>query len=98
MGEMVGDQTANQAAKPLKKVEKNNHQFWNSRIAGLVVFSSLVCSLVCVCLLSSLDPSSGGPSRSLVERLSGKPVELGRAPPEGQGSWQAGGCSYLGPG
>jgi hypothetical protein len=39
MREMVGDQTANQAAKPLKKgkKEKKNHQFWNSRIAILVV-------------------------------------------------------------
>jgi hypothetical protein len=36
MGEMVGDQTVNQAAKPLKKGKKN-HQFWNSRIAVLVV-------------------------------------------------------------
>jgi hypothetical protein len=38
MGEMVGDQTANEAAKPLKKVKKRkkNHQFWNSRIAVLV--------------------------------------------------------------
>jgi hypothetical protein len=40
MGEMVGDQTENQAAKPLKrekKMKKKNHQFWNSRIAGSVV-------------------------------------------------------------
>jgi hypothetical protein len=39
MGEMVGDQTANQAAKPLKreKKKKKNHQFWNSRIESLVV-------------------------------------------------------------
>jgi hypothetical protein len=53
---MVGDQTANQAAKPLKKGEKKkkkNHQFWNSRIADLVVFISSVCSLVCVCLLGT---------------------------------------------
>jgi hypothetical protein len=34
MGQMVGDQTANQAAKPLKNEEKKNHQFWNSRIAA----------------------------------------------------------------
>jgi hypothetical protein len=57
MGEMVGDQTANQAAKPLKKGEKEkkkNHQFWNSRIAGLVVFISLVSIPVCVCLLGVL--------------------------------------------
>jgi hypothetical protein len=47
MGEMVGYQTANQAAKPLKKGEKKSHQFWNGRIAGLVVFSSLVSSPVC---------------------------------------------------
>jgi hypothetical protein len=32
-----------------------------------------------------------------VERLSGKPVELGSAPPEGQGSWWAGGCGCLSP-
>jgi hypothetical protein len=41
MREMVGDQTANQAAKPLKKGKKRkrkkNHQFWNNRIAVLVV-------------------------------------------------------------
>jgi hypothetical protein len=48
---MVGDQTPNQTAKPFKKGEKKNHQFWNSRIAGLVVFSSLVSSPVCACLL-----------------------------------------------
>jgi hypothetical protein len=33
MGEMVGDQTANQIAKPLKKGKKN-HQFWKSTIAA----------------------------------------------------------------
>jgi hypothetical protein len=49
----VGDQTENQAAKPLKKGEKN-HQFWNSRIAGLVVFTSLVSSPVSVCFLGTL--------------------------------------------
>jgi hypothetical protein len=50
MGEMVGDQTANQAAKPLKRAKKKkNHQFWNSRIAGLNVFASLVSRPVCVC-------------------------------------------------
>jgi hypothetical protein len=55
MGEMVGDQTANQAAKPLKKGEKQKQkQFWNSRIAGLVAFSSLVSSPVCECLLGTL--------------------------------------------
>jgi hypothetical protein len=54
MGEMVGDQTAHQAGKCLKKGEKKNHQFWNSRIAGLVVFSSLVSSPVCECLLGML--------------------------------------------
>jgi hypothetical protein len=36
MGEMVDDRTVNQAANPLKKGKKN-HQFWNSRIAVLVV-------------------------------------------------------------
>jgi hypothetical protein len=54
MGEIVGDQTANKAPKPLKKRGKKNHQFWNSRIAGLVVFSCLVSSPVCVCLLGML--------------------------------------------
>jgi hypothetical protein len=51
MGEMVGDQTGNQAAKPLKKGEKEkekSHQFWNSRIVVIVIFSSLVSSPVCV--------------------------------------------------
>jgi predicted nucleic acid-binding Zn ribbon protein len=39
MGEIVDDQTANQAANPLKKEKKRkkNHQFWSSRIAVLVV-------------------------------------------------------------
>jgi hypothetical protein len=56
MGEMVGDQTANQAAKSLKKgeKEKKNQHFWNSRIAGLVVITSLVSSPVCGCLLGML--------------------------------------------
>jgi hypothetical protein len=36
MVEMVDDQTANQAANPLKKGKKNN-QFWNTRITVLVV-------------------------------------------------------------
>jgi hypothetical protein len=55
---MLSDQTAHQAAKPLKKGEKEkkkkNHQFWNSRIAGLVVVTPLVSSPVCVCLLGTL--------------------------------------------
>jgi hypothetical protein len=38
---MVGDPTANQAANPLKKGKKN-HQFWNSRIAVLVVVMLLL--------------------------------------------------------
>jgi hypothetical protein len=48
MREMVGDQIVNQAAKPLKKgkkkigKEKKNHQFWNSRIAVLVVLMLLL--------------------------------------------------------
>jgi hypothetical protein len=45
MKEIVGDQIANQAAKPLKKgkkKEKNNHQFWNSRIGVLVVLMLLL--------------------------------------------------------
>jgi hypothetical protein len=54
MEETVADQTANKAGKPLKRGEKKNHQFWNSRIAGLVVFSSLVSSPVCECLLGTL--------------------------------------------
>jgi hypothetical protein len=37
MGEMVGDQIANQAANPLKKRKRKIYQFWNSRIAALVV-------------------------------------------------------------
>jgi hypothetical protein len=41
MGEMVGDQTANWTAKPLQK-RKNNHQFWNSRIAVLVFLMLLL--------------------------------------------------------
>jgi hypothetical protein len=36
MGEIVGDQTANWTAKPLKKGKKT-HQFWNSRTAVSVV-------------------------------------------------------------
>jgi hypothetical protein len=36
MGKMVDDQTANQAANPLKKGKKN-HQFWCSKIVVLVV-------------------------------------------------------------
>jgi hypothetical protein len=54
MGEMVGDQTANKAGKPLKKGEKKNHQFWNNRIADLVVCSSSVSIPVCECLLGML--------------------------------------------
>jgi hypothetical protein len=41
IGKMVGDQTANQTAKSLKKGEKN-HLFWNSRIAVLVVLMLLL--------------------------------------------------------
>jgi hypothetical protein len=37
MVEMVDDQIVNQAANPLKKWGKKNRQFWNSRIAVLVV-------------------------------------------------------------
>jgi hypothetical protein len=37
MGEMVGDQTANQAANPLKKGKK----IWNCRIAVLAVLMFL---------------------------------------------------------
>jgi hypothetical protein len=35
-----------------------------------------------------LEPSSGSPSGSMVERLSGKPIELGLASPKVGGSWQ----------
>jgi hypothetical protein len=51
---MVGD-TKN-LAPTLKegRKRKKNHQFWNSMIAGLVVFSSLVSGPVCVCLLDML--------------------------------------------
>jgi hypothetical protein len=43
IGEMVGDQTAKQSANPLKKgKQKNIHQFWNSRIAVLVVVRPLL--------------------------------------------------------
>jgi hypothetical protein len=45
-----------------------------------------------------LEPSSHGPIGSLVERLSGKPVELAWALPKVWGSWQAGGRGYLTPG
>jgi hypothetical protein len=52
MGEMVGDQTAKQATKPLKKGEREKKTTGsvNSRIEGLVVFSSLVSCPVCVAL------------------------------------------------
>jgi hypothetical protein len=82
------EMVANQAAKPLKKGGKknNNHQFWNSRIAG-----SLSCSVTP--LASSpgarLEPCSGGTSRSLMEQLYGKPVELGPGSTRGAG-FQAG--------
>jgi hypothetical protein len=62
MGEMVGDQTANQAAKPLKEEEKikrkKNHQFWNSKIAGSLSCSvtPLASSLVCVSLRHVSSP------------------------------------------
>jgi hypothetical protein len=57
----------------------------------LFCYSFSVQSCLCV------SPSSGGPNGSLVEWFSGKPVELGPAPPEGQGSWQAGGRACLMP-
>jgi hypothetical protein len=41
MGEMVGDQTANQAANPFK-TGKKIYQFWNSGIAVLVVVMPLL--------------------------------------------------------
>jgi hypothetical protein len=43
MGEMVGDQTANQMVKPLKKGKyKKKNQFWHNRIADLVVLILLL--------------------------------------------------------
>jgi hypothetical protein len=45
MGEMVDDQTANQAQNPLKKgkkKKKKNHQLWNNRIAVLVFLMVLL--------------------------------------------------------
>jgi hypothetical protein len=44
MREMVSDQIADQAAKPLKKGEKKkkNHQFCNSGIAVLVILILLL--------------------------------------------------------
>jgi hypothetical protein len=60
---MVGDQTPNQAAKPLKKggekrTKRNNHQFWNSRIAGSLSCSvtPLASSSVCVSLRQVWSP------------------------------------------
>jgi hypothetical protein len=41
MGEMVGDQTSNQTAKPLKK-DKKNYSFWNSTFTVLVVLMLLL--------------------------------------------------------
>jgi hypothetical protein len=55
---LVGDQRANQAAKPLKKgkKEKKNHQFWNNRIAVLVVVMySFSIQTVCMCLLGRFE-------------------------------------------
>jgi hypothetical protein len=45
-----------------------------------------------------LEPSSNSLSGSLVERLSGKSVELGLAPPKERGFLVAGGCKCLVPG
>jgi hypothetical protein len=67
MGEVVGDQTANQAAKSLKRGGKekkrknnnnNNLQFWNSRIAGSLSCSvtPLASSPVCVSLRHIWSP------------------------------------------
>jgi hypothetical protein len=41
IGEMVGDQTSKPGSKSLKEGKKN-HQFWNSRIAVLVVLTLLL--------------------------------------------------------
>jgi hypothetical protein len=52
----MGDQTANQTAKCLKKCKKRkkNHQFWNSRINCSDV-SPLASSPVCLCLLGGFE-------------------------------------------
>jgi hypothetical protein len=61
MREMVGDQTANQAAKHLREKKEKHHQFWNSRIAVLVVLLLLWHSDLSVCIsLAGLVPSCGG--------------------------------------
>jgi hypothetical protein len=54
MGEVVGDQIANQAGKFLKKGEKKITSSGTVGLAGLIVFSSLVSSPVCKCLLGTL--------------------------------------------
>jgi hypothetical protein len=62
--EIVGDQTANQAAKPwfggkkIKLKKNNNHQFLKSRVAGILSYSvtPLSSSLVCVSLRHVSSP------------------------------------------
>jgi hypothetical protein len=75
-----------------RRKRKKNHQFWNSRIASLVVVSPLVSSPVSLHLLGTLGALYWQPEQEMVEQLSGKPVELGLNLPQGRGSWQHGGC------
>jgi hypothetical protein len=44
MGEMVGDQTANQAGLKKGGKKNNNHQFWNSKITGSLSIQSCLCT------------------------------------------------------
>jgi hypothetical protein len=75
-GEMMDDQTANHAAKPLKTgKEKKNHQFWNSRISlSCPGVTPLASSIVCLCLLDRFGAllwqaaGSWGPSGLLDQR------------------------------
>jgi hypothetical protein len=51
MREIMGDQTANEAANPLKKGKKNKkHQFWNYRIAVLVFLCYSFRIQTCLCV------------------------------------------------
>jgi hypothetical protein len=83
MGEMVGDQTANQAAKPLKKGGKKKEKkiITSSGTlelqAVLVVLLLLLHPVLSVSLRHIWSPLVEALRGSLVVRLSGKPVELG---------------------
>jgi hypothetical protein len=60
MKKMVGDQTANQATKPLKK-EKKNHQFWKGRIAVVVlIYYFIMQTCLCVSLRQVWSPPVEG--------------------------------------